>query len=255
MGRVTRVIDATVDQVNEARQTALALAGESAQMNIADWFYSDNLEEIENGIRELNKFSSKTWVLSGILIYTLIYNESLYSQSGLDWYEYSRQARERLGIDNREITEQLGAARFFIKNYKALEKRGFKLEGNNKKLARAELAEKLCGSTTQTLDHLCNDTCTEFKLWYSSFKQKPKIENDRKRTDLRINGDRFYIGKTEAVKISDKIPEADGKKLKDCIKSIFKILADGYEPAIIAVYDKKEASLMPKLRDKYRKGR
>lgn len=256
--RVTKTIDATFDEIEEAKQSAIALVGETPQTNIVDLFYSEKLEEVEAGLRSLNAFSSKAWLLSAIVLYTLIYNEELYTQSGLDWQSYSQQSRERLGIENREITEQLSAARFFIRNHKALEKKGFNVDGNTRKLARAELAEQLCGSTAETINHLINDMWIEFNAWYSSFKTKKKLlenKNGKKREDVRIDSGRFYIGDVEAVSISDKISEADSLRINKYIKTIFEIIADGCEPAIVSTYDKKEAALMPKLRDKFRRGK
>lgn len=256
-GRVTRVIDASVDDVEEAKQTAVSLIGDTSSKNTLDLFFSDNLEEIENGIRNLNEFSNKSWILSSILLYTLIYNNDLYRQSGLDWQTYSMQSRERLGIDNRDITEQLSAARFFILHHKALERAGFSVNSANRKLARAELALSLSNDLDAVINHLVKDTWLEFKEWYTTFKSKKKLpkQNDRRREDIRIDGKRFFVGDIEAVTVSDSLSESDGKRISDCIKKIFEIMRDGDEPAIVAAYDKKEAALIPKLRDKYRRGK
>ena len=254
--RVTRTIDATVDELEDAKQSAVSLIGDASTTSTLDLFYTENLEELEHGIKNLNEFSSKAWLLSSLLLYTLIFNEELYRQSGLDWFHYSKQSRERLGLDNREITEQLGAARFFIKNHKALERKGFKANGNNRKLARAELAQQLCGSVDMTIEHIVNDTWEEFKTWYTSFKSVKKIEqNTNLRPDIKVEGKKFIIGGEEAVTISDNLSDSDKERLNGYIKAIFETMAAGYEPAIVATYDKHEAALMPKLRDKFRKGK
>ncbi len=254
--RVTRTIDATEDEIENAKQTAVALIGQNTSKNAIDLFYTDNLEEIENGIRNLNEFSSKCWLLSSILLYTLIYNHNLYQQSGLDWFHYAKQARERLGIDNREITEMLGAARFFIKYHEALQREGFVIEGSNRKLARAELALKLSGDVNATIKHISHDTCREFNTWYSYFKKKTKLlQNDRRREDVRSESGRFFIGDVEAVSFSDRLSEDDSARLREYMRQIFDAIRNGYEPAIVPVYDRKEAAIMPKLRDKFRKGK
>lgn len=254
--RVTRTIDATTDELEDAKQSAVSFLGDSSPTGTLDLFYTENLDELERGIKNLNEFSSKAWLLSSLLLYTLIYNEELYRQSGLDWFHYSRQSRERLGLDNREITEQLSAARFYIKHHKALERKGFKVNGSSRKLARAELALHLCGDIDETIGHLVNDTWSEFNAWYSSFKEAKKIEqNAGTRADIRVDGDRFIIGDIDAVTISSDIAESDRERLKGYMRAIFETLSAGYEPAIVATYDKKEAALMPKLRDKFRRGK
>ena len=254
--RITRVIDATVDQVASARETAISLIGETPNKDTMDLFFCDNLEEVESGIKNLNEFSNRSWILSSILLYTLIYNNDLYLQSGLDWAEYSRQSRERLGIDQRDITEQLSAARFFIQYHKALDRAGFVPNSANRKLARAELALSLCGSIDETIKHLVNDTWAEYKDWYSQFKRKnlPK-PTEYIRTDIKIEKNHYLMGDIEAITVSDKLPEEEQVRLNNYMKIIFDTIAKGYEPAIIPVYDKKEASLLERLRDKHRQGK
>lgn len=254
MGRTNRVIDATADEVENAKETAVSLLEANAPQSTLDLFYTDNLEQIENGIKQLNDFSNKSWLLSAILLYTLIYSQNLYLQSGLSWIEYQKQARERLGLEQRDISEQLSAARFFIKNHKELEKAGFNPVGNNRKLASAELATDLCKDVHETVKHLVNDTWVDFRDWYQAFKPRKSIE-EFKRTDIEIKEGKFYIKGKEAVNISNDIPQEDREKLNAYIYQIFDLLRKGYEPAIIDVYDKKEANTLKHLRDKHRQGK
>ena len=264
MPRVTKVIDATVDEVEEAKQSAVALAKQTAMIvmddstsiNALDLFYSDDLEYIEAGIKKLNDFSSKSWLLSAILLYTIIYDNGLFAQSGLSWQEYSKEARTRLGLDAVDITNQLSAARFFIKHQKELERKGFNPIGCKEKLARAELAVKLCGDVHLVIQHLVSDSWRDFKKWYSLYKpHKALPPNEKYRPEIEVKNSRFYIGRTEAVKVSDKIPEADRQQLEKCIEQIFEIMKNGDFPAIVSTYNEKEARVMARLRDKYRQGK
>lgn len=257
MARTNKIIDASINEVESAKETAVALMANSTDINALDLFYTENLEEIENGIKKLNDYSNKSWLLSSILLYTLIYSKDLYLQSGLGWADYSKQARERLGLDPRDITEQLSAARFFIMNHGALERAGFNPVGNNRKLARAELATDLCGDVNLTIQHLVSDTWQEYNDWYSSFKIKKALPatNDKARNDLKFENNKFTINGIEAVKIADDIPESDKVRLTEYMREIFEAIQQGYEPAIVPVYDKKEASVLPRLRDRYRQGK
>lgn len=252
MARTNKIIDATVDEVESAKETAVTLLQNNAPKNTMDLFFSDNLEEIENGIRQLNDFSNKSWLLSAILLYTLIYSKDLYLQSGLGWAQYSKQARERLGLDPRDITDQLSAARFFIKNHLELERAGFDPVGNNRKLSRAELATDLSKDVHKVIQHLAKDTWQDFHDWYQSYKPGKKKIEEFKRSDIEIKDGHYFIKGNEAVSVSDKIPTEDKEKLEGYIYQIFDALRKGYEPAIIEVYDKKEAMIVERLRDKYR---
>ena len=250
-----KIIDASVDEVQTAKESAISLVqGSVVQQTAEDLFYTDNLEEVEHGLKSLNEFSNKAWLLSSIVLYTVIYNNELYSQSGLTWDEYSKQARERIGIEQRDISEQLSSARFYIQHHKELERKGFDPSGNNRKLARAELATELSGDVHAVIVHLVNDSWAEFKEWYSSFKSKKAIASptDIVRPDIDIKGKKVYIQGIEAVKISEKIPEQDKVRIEKYIGQIFEALRKGYEPAIVDCYDEREARNLINLRDKYR---
>lgn len=252
--RITKSIDATVDEIESAKQTAVALM-EDSPFNAEDLFFCDDLEYIETGIRKLNSFSNKSWLLSSILLYTLIFNKALYTQSGLTWAEYAKEARQRLGLEQRDISDQLSAARFFILNHAELERQGFNPAGNNKKLARAELATQLCKDVHLTIKHICNDTLAEYKAWYSSYKPKKALPTVYKREDIEIKNEGVYINGIAAIKVSDKIPPQDKERLDKYIKQIFEAIAQGYEPAIVPCYDEREAGNMVRLRDKFRQGK
>lgn len=255
--RVTPIIDATFDQVQSAKETAIALIGDNQTQNIVDLFYLDKLADVERGIKNLNEFSNKSWIVSSILLHSLIYDKSMYTQSGLSWADYSAQSRERLGIDARDVTEQLSAARFFIRYHKSLIKSGFTADTSNRKLARAELALKLSGDIDLVIEHLVKDTWVEFKDWYQSYKPSKNLPapTDNFRKDIEIKQGHYRIGGVDAIQISKDIPEQDAVRLNGYIRQIFEAMQLGYEPAIVQTYDKKEAAMMERLRDKYRQGK
>lgn len=242
---------------DEAKETAVALMGDTASNDVIGIFYETKLEKVESGIRKLNEFSSKCWLISAITLYTLIYDQMLYQQSGLAWEDYIRESKSRLGMESRDIAEQLSSARFFLKHHKELQRANWNPVGSGRKLARAELAVELSGSVKDTIEHLANDTWAEFKAWYSSFKLvdglPPPSENPR--DDISINKSGVFIKGESIVEINKKIPIEEQKRLKEYLNNIYTMIKSGYEPAIIAVYDKKEARQLERLRDKERQGR
>ena len=256
-GRTNKVIDATQDEVQIAKESALALVqGSLVQQTAEDLFYTDDLETVEKGLKSLNEFSHKSWLLSSIILYSIIYNNELYTQSGLTWEEYSKQARERIGLDQRDISEQLSSARFYVQHYAELERQGYDASGSSRKLARAELATELSGDVHAVIKHHVKDSFPEFKEWYSSFKIKAIEEpKDIKRPDIDIKGKKVYIQGIEAVKVSDKIPQQDKERIEKYMNQIFTAMRKGLEPAIVECYDDKEARVLTKLRDKYRQGK
>ena len=182
-----KIIDATTDEVQTAKESAISLVqGSIVQQTAEDLFYTDNLEEVEHGLKSLNEFSNKAWLLSAIVLYTVIYNNELYTQSGLSWDEYSKQARERIGIEQRDISEQLSSARFFIQHHKELERKGFDPSGNNRKLARAELATELSGDVHAVIEHLVNDSWAEKLLFPLLILSDPILTSKVKKFTYKV---------------------------------------------------------------------
>ena len=84
----TKIINASVDEIEAAKETAVSLIADSNTTTAIELFYSDNLDEIESGIKRLNDFSNKSWLLSSILLYTLIYNKDLYILISFFYFQY-----------------------------------------------------------------------------------------------------------------------------------------------------------------------
>lgn len=246
-------IDGTVDDIQRAKDTAIALTN-GYTPDIISILDSGNLDEVETGIKTLNEMSDKCWLLSSIVLYTSIYDHSMYQQSGLMWSDYLHQSRERLGLAPRDITEQLSGARFFLKYHKRLADAGWSPAGSARKLARAELALEMSGNIDDTISHLVSDSWREFNAWYSSFKTVQALPKPTEyaRDDIEITPDKILVQGIDAVTLNDQLPLADRERFAGYITKIFEAIKNGYEPAIIPVYDANEGKRLEILRDKER---
>lgn len=253
MGRKDKItFDNTEDNLFEVRETALSLAGQN-DVNIDDVFFMENLEQVESNIKKLNEYSDKCWLLSSILLYSLVYDKEMFAQSGLSWTEYVADSKKRLGLSKDDISRQLSGARFFINHHQALVRAGWTPIGSAYKLASAELALTLSGSLDDTLYHLVHDSFKSFREWYTSFKVLPPIETVVDvRPDILIEKDGIKVNGVNAVTISDQLPEKDRIQLEGYLEQIYSALKRGDVPAIVPVYDEKEAKHLLTLRDKYR---
>lgn len=241
------------EELFKARETAIQLSTDIAP-NVQDLMYATTLNEVETGIKKLNEFSNKCWLLSAITIYTLIYNQNMYEQSGLVWSEYLAESKSRLGLDPRDISEQLSSARFFISHREALVRNGWTPIGSSRKLARAELALELCGDIDLVINHVINDSWRDFKAWYESYKKAPVLPppTDVEKSVIRYESNKVYINDIEAVTISSQLPVADRERYENYIRQVFDAIKEGLEPAIIPCYDYKEKKHLERLRDKER---
>lgn len=252
---VVRIDDYDQDSLERAKSIVVELTKDSASVNPLDLFYSDNLEEVESGIKHLNDYSSKCWILSGLALYSLIYEKNLWQQSGLSWSEYTHQTTARLGLDSRDVSEQLAGARFFIRNRVQLLNAGWTTKVSNRNLARAELAVELSGSVEETIKHLVNDSVKDFQSWYQSFKVLPSVEPIDKRPDIVIEKGGIKINGINAVIISQELPENERTQIEGYLTQIYKAIKAGDIPAIVPVYDEKEAKQLINFRDKNRRSK
>ncbi len=253
----TKPIDATVDQVEKAKQLAIKLTNSEfgTQKEILNLFYSRKLTEVESGIRKLNEVSDTCWLLAAILLHSIVYDQNLYTQSKLEWSEYISDSRKRLGLDQRDITEQLAAARFFIQHFDELNKAKWKPLGNCRKLARAELALRLSGNLEETVQHLVNDSWRDFKDWYSAYKLPKALPFDDKRPDIQLSRKGVLIDGKPLFTIGKGISNEERNRFYEYAARIYEAIKHGNEPAIIEVYDKKEEKRLQQLLAKDRKSR
>jgi hypothetical protein len=252
------VIDGRIDPIEEAKQTALTLMqGDTIIKSFTQLFDTSKLEDVEAGVRQMNSMADKCWLLSALVVYAVIYNENMYTQSGLTWEDYAKQTKDRLGLEHTDLSEQLTAARFFIKYHKTLLEKGWKPEGSRRKLARAELALRLSKSSVQTINHVVNDTWAQFHDWYSRMKFPERYleqeQEEAPRNDIKISkSGKITVGGIEPVKVSEMLTKQDKDKLDEYLLSFFSALREGYYPAIIPTYNKNEAKTLIILRDKRR---
>lgn len=245
-------------KVEQAKLSCKALMKDNdVPTNYIELLDGHDLEFVENGIKKMNEFADKCWLLSSILVYTLIYDKQMYSQSGLDWISYVSESRERLGIEPADFTVSICSARFFIKHHHDLLQAKWNPVGSRRKLARAELALELCGDLPLTINHIVNDSWREFFDWYSAIKNPEKIaqkvvKEDMPRSDIVINNGKVTIKGKEVYTVSDDLDKNDASRLNDCIVQFFKCLQQGYYPAVISTYNENEAKSLVIMRDKRR---
>lgn len=255
----TKSLNVSVNELEAARNYAVELTEGyiPSGKSITDLFYSTNLKDIEEGIAKLNKVSEATWLLSAMLIYTLVFDKNLYQQSGKPWSIYVSEARERIGLSQPEISAQMSAARFFIRHHAKLKRVKWKPTGSNRKLARAEYAYEISGDLDATIKHLKKDTFEEFKEWYSSFNVQKALPlpTENIREDISVSRKGVQIDGKELFSVNKDIPEEEQNRFYEIAAKAYTLIKNGYKPLIIDVYDDKEAKSLVRMRDEARKNR
>ncbi len=185
-----------------------------------------SLEELEHAIKRLNEQTSAAWFITALALYAIVYDGELYSASNLTWRQYRAQTRERYGMDYQDFSEALSAGKFIAEYGKQLFVAGWTPERSMRKLARANLALKVCGDPNIVIHHLVNDQWIEFKAWYASLKQKLITSPESKRgrpakSVIEIKRGKIYIDGVEPVKFNKSIPEEDKKEIYQLIINYF----------------------------------
>lgn len=184
-----------------------------------------SLSEIEKGIKRLNEQTSAVWFITSLAIYSVVYDGELYSESGLKWKEYRSQTRERFGMDYQDFSEALSAGKFIAEHGKELFAAGWKPERSMRKLARANLALKLCGDPSVVINHLVNDQWIDFKAWYSGIGTSRAIELQKPVVgpgEISFKRGRVFVNGVEPVAVSKEIPEDDQKAIMKLVADYFR---------------------------------
>jgi len=251
--------DFSEEQIKKAKTNAVSLVNvNNSNYDIYNFLNVESLEAVEEGIRKLNDASNSAWLLSSLLLYQCVYDKKLFSQSGIDdWEDYVFNAKKRLGMSRLQVSRHLTAAKFFIEYNDKLMEKGYKPRVFQS-LAFAYNAIKATGDVDAVIDHMINDSAHEFEDWFRSFKEVKKLDapqSDLIRDDIMVTEDSVYIAGQSLFEVGDDIPEDEKKKFMTLISQVYAAVKDGYEPAIIPVYDENEAKTLVKLRDKDRQSR
>lgn len=240
--------DFTEEQVFKAKNNALALtSAKNNTLELSSFINFTSLEDVENGIRQLNDASNSAWLLSSLLLYQCVYDKKLFSQSGIDsWEDYVFNAKKRLGMSRQQVSRSLMAAKFFIEYNDKLMEKGYTPKVFQS-LAFAYNAVNQVGDVDTVIDHLINDSAHDFEDWFRSFKDVQKLDAP--------NADSVTIGGQNLFIMSNDVEEKDKEQFMTLISQVYAAVKDGYEPAIIPVLDENEAKILVKLRDKDRQSR
>ncbi len=188
----------------------------------------ESLSELEDGIKRINDQTSAAWFIISLAIYSVIYDGELYTSSGLTWRQYRSETRERFGMDYQDFSEALSAGKFIQEHGRELFAAGWKPERSMRKLARANLALKICGDPSMVIDHLVNDQWIDFKAWYAGLKNTlipgpiDKSQVSQGQRVIEIKRGKILIDGVEPVTIADTVPADEKKELLDLIRAFYK---------------------------------
>lgn len=193
----------------------------------AEIFDYADLQDFEGKLRRMNEQTAAAWFVEALAIYTILWDGDLYKTSGLTWKQYKADTGKRLGLLKRDFSDYFLAGKFLAEHGKQLFLSGFDPIRSSRKLARADLALRLCGDVDQVIDHLVNDQWEEFHAWYSGMKELalPGPVKKAKKREIAVIDGRVFINGKEPVRISRSVTEKERKDLERLVANYFKVKA------------------------------
>lgn len=219
-----------------------------------NFMYSDSLEELEDGVRKAEKLNNAVWFMQAIAIYR-IFNDLLFVQSGLTKQEYEQQARSRLNMDRRRLSDMYQAGSFIYRYHSKMIEKGWTPEGQARKMTYADRALRRHGDPNVVIDHLINDSKEEFAEFAKGEQNATRTQDLQPRDDITMRKDTVYIGGVPAVTLSDELPKDEKTAAWTYIKKLFSAIRDGYYPEIVPCYDSSEGKRIQNLLKKDRQQR
>lgn len=265
-------------------ETVQPLIKEERREYSLDFYRSQNLNEIEAGIRETQN-GIQAASLAIALAIVRIDNMALYAQAKYRSFpDYLRQSDTRLNMPKQTVSDLKKIGETYLKNRSALQRIGFKEEGNLHKLRYLEMALQK-HDPAEVFKRLKSESFRNFKdfaegsersdsqryhepqdFTLSATKEgialdgKPLLsfdpdlpETDRKGISNAVK-DYYRIVRGNLKSITFEVAsEEEEKEIARHLSTIYKIKETGDTPCIVGVYDTGEAKAIKRKIDSFLK--
>ena len=204
---------------------------------------SEKLEELEEGIRKAKKVGDLAWYVIAVSLAKII-DGGLYTQAGLTQKDYRKHLQQRLGLDNRRVSDFLQAGRFLIDHGQKLMNLGWQPEGMQAKIRLANSAKKTIKNESKLLDAIMSKTTDEFRALINkkSRKTKPVTPSSIAQKDGKI----FLKGK-EIITVDKNLPEDLTQDIQLFFEALIESRARGGRIACFAVDTRRQAQNAPRV--------
>jgi hypothetical protein len=195
---------------------------------------SDDLETIENGVRQAEVASELLAIIQGVGI-VKIESERLYVQAGFDTLQAYRIAQnQRIKMPPSTVTNRRRIGEGWLKYRKALGR--FDMAGHVQKLVLLDEAVEKHGRT-EALRAFKSMSFREFKDWVRPLLEAPDLPE----VDVRVQGDSIFLDGEELVAVSSDLPDEERSFLVKTLAAVYRARRGNLLPHIVPVYDEGEA--------------
>jgi hypothetical protein len=215
---------------------------------VIDFIDASDLEQIEQGIREIQSTTDLLSLVQGIAVLK-IEREGLWMQAGYhSLNEYRIAQNQRLGMPRQTLSRRRMVAEGYLDNRKSLG--SFPLHGHVEKLGLLNQAVKQYGRR-DAISHFKKDTFKAFSEWI-----KPKqITEDLTDVEIRLIAEGIEIGGEPVLLWPTDYPEPDRKWLGSVVERAYQARAGGNQALVLSVYDDGEARAVELFLKRHRAGK
>ena len=214
-----------------------------------DFGRSDNLEEIEAGIKETAR--GLNWAnLAICLAFAKIDREALYAQAGYKSYlQYLDQAEDRIDMSRKSMSDYKRMGEAYLDHKPELQLAGFQPEGHLNKLRYLEQALKAHGPD-EVFQRIANDPFRRFRDYATGGSPSERSDVEpmmQYLPDIQITPERIVVDGKNILNFPGDLDERTKGELTDYLKQIYEVRAAGNRPYVLNVYDEQEATAVERF--------
>jgi len=213
-----------------------------------DFIQSDDLAQIEEGIRAIDQTTGMLKIVQGLAI---LKAESLWEQSGVSsLHGYRKVANTRYGMSRASISNLRKMAYAWLDNVRML--RGLDLSGKASHLLYLDDAIKQHGNKRIVLDHFKSLSARDFAAWARGPVESREALPD---VDVSIRAGVVALDGRPLMALNDDLPDDERDFLARTIKAAYRARRGDCIAHVIAVYDDGEARAVDNFLKKLRASR
>lgn len=210
---------------------------------------SDSLEEVEEGIRSIERVDGMLRIVQGIGI---LKAESLWAQSGLSSLQaYREAANERYGMSRASVSNLRKVAYAWMDNVKMLRK--VDLTGKAVHLLYLNEAIARYGDKRLVLEHFKADSARDFQAWARGQKALPAPALPD--VELTVSKGWFYLDEKPLLAMEEELPAEERDFIGKVLKAAYRARRGDCLAHVVPVYDEGEARAVDNFLKKLRAGK
>lgn len=212
----------------------------------ASFIQSNSLEDIEEGIRSIDRTTGMLRIIQGMAI---LKAESLWNQSGLSSLQaYREEANKRYRMSRASISNLRKIAYAWVDNIRYLRK--IDLSGKASHLLYLDAAIQRHQDKKLVIDHFKKDSYRDFAAWANGTNHPPReVLPD---VDLTFSRGKISLDDEPLLSYEDALPEAERAFIGKLLKAGYKARQGDCIPHVVSVYDDGEARAVDNFLKKHR---